>query len=768
MTHDRPIEVSRSHGPLHHWGQFVVRHRTLAVALPVLLALFLLPLALTVQDRLSSGGWLPAGAEAVAVDHRLVDEFGRHTTSHYLLFTDPAGELTVDDTGFQREMARTLVVVRQVPGVTAVYTASNAPSPAFGERLVAADRSAAIAIVQVNQNVKEAAKTLPALLQTVTSPVLTVEIGGWPAITHDFQSMTSRDLVRAEAISLPITLLLLVLIFGGIIVAGLPVVVTVAALVPALAGVAITSMVIETSVFTINVVIMIGLALGIDYSLILVSRYREELRASSPSAAMVTTIETAGRTIIASGAAVATGLAGLLAFGAPAATATAIAAALVVVTGVVASLTMLPGLLLLVGSRQMGRRQRAHKQRAWLTQWWPILARNPGRWLSAAVLGLALLAVPVLQLQPVMPSMEVIPESQPSRQMLETTLERFPDLSLSPMTVIVEPRRGPDMTSRRNLDRLETLITDISVLEGVGGVTSVWSFLPARMTPAAIANSLALEPGLARIAQPYLTRSAAVIEISLAPGSTSGQAEDLVRFLRENGLAMSDGDLNLMVGGEAAMGVDMMFHLDERAPWTLGIVLSLAMLVLAIQFRSVLLPVKAILLNMLALAAAFGLVVLVFQEGAFAGILANSFTGADTGTTVVIVPLLMFCFMFGLSMDYEIIMLSRIRESWQHHGDNRRAVHEGMIATTNIVTRAALIMVVVFGAFASSDLQIIREIGIGLAIAVIIDATIIRLIALPSAMLLMGRWNWWFPGLGQKEPETLANTRSPLHAERSP
>jgi RND superfamily putative drug exporter len=254
---------------------------------------------------------------------------------------------------------------------------------------------------------------------------------------------------------------------------------------------------------------------------------------------------------------------------------------------------------------------------------------------------------------------------------------------------------------------------------------------------------------------PYLTSGAAVLEVNVHAGAASSEVEAVVERLRSDYLPLSDGDFVVTVGGEFATSMDLMDHLADRLPWTLATVLLLTSVVLFIQFRSVLLPIKAILLNMLALAASFGALVWVFQEGHFAGLLGFE----PLGYTVVIVPLLMFCFMFGLSMDYEVIMLSRIRESWLETGDNRLAVSTGLRGSARIVTSAALIMLVVFASFGASELQVIQQIGLGLALAVFLDATIIRLVALPAAMQLMGRWNWWAPGISQHHPTP---TRNPL------
>ncbi len=740
---------------LNRWGLAVVRYRLLMLGAPVLIALACLPLLTTVEDRLSSGGWLPANAESIQVDHRLDDEFGRHTTAHYLLFSDPTGQLRATDTAFRREVERTVAPLRGDQSVTAIYTWGTTTNSALHPLLISDDERQSLAIIMVDQDVKEAATTIPLLRESLRNDMLDVHIGGWPAITQDFRDLTSSDLSRAELYSLPITLVVLLVVLGGVLLAGVPLVTTVLALIPTLAVIAVMSRFIETSVFTINVVVMIGLAVGIDYALIFVSRYREELANGEPHHPMGVTMATAGRTIIVSGLAVAIGLLGLLTFGVEAATATAIAAATVVMFGVVVSLTVLPAALSLLGDRAKGRSVGRGRVLASIASVIggvgrsarSILDRNPVAALLASCSLLLLLAVPALSMRAEPPGMTVLPSSQPARQMFDTVQADFSASTLSPITLIVEPRNDRAMTSARNLDDLDAFVETLGEIEGVESVVSVWTFLPPGIGSSFLSGGIRVDQDLAAITQPYLTETAAVVEVNVHAEPGSSTAKAILDTIRDEHPRMSDGAFTVMAGGETATSVDLIDHLEDRLPWTLGLVIVATMLVLYVQFRSILLPVKAVLLNMLSLTASFGALVWVFQEGHLAGFLGFE----PLGYTIVIVPVLMFCFMFGLSMDYEVIMLSRIREAWLETGDNDAAISRGLKGSARIVTSAALIMLIVFASFGTSDLQIIQQIGLGLALAVFVDATIIRLVALPAAMQLMGRWNWWSPAVRRRE-----------------
>jgi len=728
------------------------------LGVPLIIVLACLPLLATVEDRLSSGGWLPGSSESVRVDHRLDDEFGRHTTAHYLLFSDPTGQLSATDTAFRREVERTVAPLRGDPSVAAIYTWGTTTNPALHPLLIADDERQSLAIIMVDQDVKEAAAAIPMLRETLRNDILDVQIGGWPAVTQDFRDLTSSDLIRAELFSLPVTLVVLLVVFGGVLIAGLPLITTMLALIPTLALVSIMSRFIETSVFTINVVVMIGLAVGIDYALILVSRYREELVNHDPRHAMGITIATAGRTIIVSGMAVAIGLLGLLTFGVEAATASAIAASTVVLLGVLTSLTVLPAALSLLGDRAKGRAvvrgslvDSIRSRFEWVTvSARSILDRNPVPALVASAALLLVLATPALTMRPEPPGMTMLPSSQPARQMFDTVQADFSASTLSPITLIVEPRNGRPMTSARNLDDLDAFVQTLGEIEGVDSVVSVWSFLPAGIGSSFLSGGIRVDQDLAAIAQPYLTTNAAVVEVNVHAEPGSDAAKAILHAIRTDHLRLSDGAFTVMAGGETATSVDLIDHLMERLPWTLGLVILATMLVLYVQFRSVLLPIKAVLLNMLSLTASFGTLVWIFQEGHLAGLLGFE----PLGYTIVIVPVLMFCFMFGLSMDYEVIMLSRIREAWLETGDNHLAVSRGLKGSAKIVTSAALIMLIIFASFGTSDLQVIQQIGLGLAMAVFVDATIIRLVALPAAMQLMGRWNWWAPSIRKRDMET--------------
>jgi RND superfamily putative drug exporter len=749
-----------------------VRWRWPLLVVPILIALACVPLATRVADRVSTGGWIPSNSDSTTVDGILDEEFGRRTTTHYILFRDPSGILPAADPRFRREVERLVRPLRNDPEVISLSTWGTTGNDLLDSRLISDDGMMSIAIVNLNQDIHAAASGLDRLMGLLESDLIEAQVGGWPATTAALQDLTRADLARAEWITVPLSLVLLFLAFGGLLAASLPILIALASLIVTFAIITVMSRYIETSIFAINVVTMIGIAVGVDYALILISRYREEARRHPLDEALAITMATAGRATIVSGLAVAIGLVGLIAFGVPAAISTGLAGATIVLFSVLLSLTMLPALLAILGDR-ITRPARSFRLPGFRSLPWSspharrlrdIVAIHPALVLAVSGLLLLGLAAPVLDMDASSPTIEILPASADARQMHDTAAASFSSTSLSPITIIVEPRRGR-MTSSRNLDELRAFTERVAAMEGVRGVTSVWTFIPGIPGSGLISGGLLIEPRLRDAVAPYLTDRAAVVEIGVDGDLRDVTSERIVADLRANALALTDGRFHLIVGGDTAANRDLIDHVRTRTPMAIGLVVLVTWLILFVQFRSLLLPVKAILLNMLSLAASFGALVWIFQEGHGHQWLRFE----PTGYTVVIVPIVMFCFMFGLSMDYEVIMLSRIREAWLASGDNAAAIATGLRASAGIVTSAALVMLVVFLTFGTSELQIIKAMGIGLALAVLIDATLIRLLVLPAAMRLMGRWNWWVPsvpGLSRTSAPAVSPPRPPRSIER--
>lgn len=737
--------------PLQRWGALVVRRPWWALLAPILLAVVLLPLAWRATGDLAANGWVPADAEAQRVQELVADEFGQTGNSHVILFSDPSGRLRPQDREFRLAMEQAVRPLRADPSVAAVYTWGSTSNATLDQVLISRDGTRALAIVVLAGEPASASDAIAHLERTLVDTPLEARVGGAPATTAAFLDVGERDLLRAEMVSLPVTLALLLLVFGGVLAASLPIVLAVLTMALAFAAMWAMAQVTLVSTFSVNAITMLGLAVSIDYALIMVTRFREERERDDTPDAVRRTVETAGRAVIGAGATVAIGVSGLMLFRVPAAVSTGIIAAAVVAIAVLLALTVLPASFVLAGDR-LGKRRTPRLRvpkgtrnvlaavTAWRTRY-PL----PTVILTAAVL--VTLALPARHLALSSPTISSLPRSTEARQVADEIATSFPHATLSPIAIVVQPVHH-SMYSADNLQALQDYVTALEALPGIDRADSIWSLLPAAMSPSTYSTSLVLEPELGRVSTPYLTPRAALVNVTLDPTLSDDDRRDLVRELRAASRDMAGRDLEVLVGGNVGMDVDVMAFATEQMPVVVAGIVGLTAIALLVQLRSVFLPLKAIAMNLLSIGASFGALVWIFQDGHLSGVLRFE----PTGTTVVLVPILMFCFLFGLSMDFEIIMLSRIREGWLATGDNDRAVETGLRHTAGIVTSSALVMLAVFAAFATSELGIIKALGVGLAIAVALDATVIRLLLLPAAMQLMGRWNWWTPFRGAASP----------------
>jgi len=517
---------------LFKWGVLIARFRWIALLLPLVLCVALVPLALQVTDRLSAGGWLPSDADSMRVDRMLADEFDRKGPSNYLLFSDPTGRLKATDPEFRREVERIVKPLRLDPEITSVFTWGTTSNDQLNKVLISDDGSMSLAVIAVRHDSTRPPKTFAAFKQQVTSSLFDIKIGGWPATTDALGDLTSSDLARAERLSVPITIVLLILIYGGLIAAALPVALAIGTITVALATLTIISQRLDASVFAVNAVTMLGLAVGIDYALILISRYREELLNHDPEAALARALATGGRSILIAGAAVAVGLAGLLAFGVPAAISTGLAGATVVLTSVLLGLTSLPAALLILNRRlghhtgYLGRiapttRSRLVKD---ISRFQAHVHANAGIAACACVLLLAFLALPVLSMKGGSPTMAILPTAAEARQMYDAVSTRFSSTTLSPITVIVQPRDGR-MTSSTNLENLHDFTNVIGAMPGVTDVNSLWSYVPNAASALAVSSGLTLDRDLQTTTHSYITSRAALIQISIAGKRDEGRQQ---------------------------------------------------------------------------------------------------------------------------------------------------------------------------------------------------------------------------------------------------
>jgi uncharacterized membrane protein YdfJ with MMPL/SSD domain len=697
-------------------GRFAYRRRWLVLAAAVAFLAVAVAWGTGVFGRLTSGGFEDPGSQSARAAAVAAADLGRDDADVVVLYR--SADRTVDDPAYRQAVTGTLDAL---PDDAVERTVSWFGTGAPG--LVSADRHATYAVLTLRGNEQERTHALERFEDRLAAPGLESEVGGATTVGRDINERVSKDIARAETLSMPVLLVLLVLVFGTVIAASLPLVIGVVAILGAFTALHVLSLVTEVSVFSVNVVTILGLGLAIDYGLFVVGRYREELaRGLDTEAAIVRTMATAGRTVAVSGLTVAVSLAGLLIFPQVFLRSMGAGGIAAVLVAVAAALTVLPALLAVLGPRVEAlpvrrRRQQQHAD----TGAWARLARSvmrrPVLYAVGVVAVLLLLGLPFLRVTFGGIDARALPAGTESRQVAETLERDFPANATSPIRAVVTvPAADP-----------AALPTWVGEVRTVPGITS--------------ATVVAKRDGTAKV------------DLGFAGDPMSGDARELVDRVRA--VPPPPGG-TVLVSGDTAVLSDLLGSLGRLLPYMALIVAGATVLLLFLAFGSVVLPVKALLMNVLSLTASFGAIVWIFQDGHLSGLL--GFT--PTGTLEATQPILVLAIVFGLSMDYEVFLMSRIREHYVRTGDNTAAVAAGLQRTGGIVTTAALLLVVVIGAFSLSGITFIKLIGVAMAIAIVLDATVVRGLLVPATMRLLGRWNWWAPAplrrlhdrIGLREP----------------
>jgi RND superfamily putative drug exporter len=715
--------------------------------------------AATAGGRLSQGGWQVPGSEAARAEALFADRFGEQATSMIVLFTDPDGDAASDS--FQQVVRDAVTPLEDEAIVDEIVTYADVGDPQFVSR----DGTKTFALVRLTEPLEQAVDDAEHLAALVNPPAgVETIVTGIPVVQHEFNDAVERDLVRAEIVSLPIALLILLAVFGTIVGAALPIVIAVLALPSAMAGIALLAQVTEMSIFVTNVATMIGLALSIDYSLFTVSRFREELRHRSVADAVEHTMATVGKAVAISGIAVAIGLSSLTAFESPALRSMGLGGVVTVVSTLIFGLTVLPALLGMLGPRVNRLRvplppslrlvedatvaAARHGQGIW-SRIARVVMRRPILIATPVLVVLVLAGLPFFGIQ--LSTGGNLDDLPPSASVtgFHVLDEEFPGGDTDPIEVAVRsdgPIQADGAIAKRWLDRFAGYAGELASIAEVTEVDSVLDppggmdvatyrqllWVPAAQRPAEAA-------GIAAWIDQWIAGDVARIEVfsSALPDSADGRT--LVDAIRS--VPGPEGTAEVVTGGLSSRSHDFMASFTHAVPWAVAIVVGVTGIVLFLTFGSILLPVKAVLMSLLSITASFGALVWIFQDGHLSGLLDID----PSGTIIASTPILMFAVLFGLSMDYEILLLSRIRERYLVTGDNTRAVAEGLGITGGIITGAALVMVAVFGAFALSSVALIKSLGFSMALAVLIDATIVRGILVPAFMRVMGAINWWAP-----------------------
>ncbi|HLX34850.1 MAG TPA: MMPL family transporter [Candidatus Limnocylindrales bacterium] len=745
------------------WGAFIYRRRRLVFVLAIVVAAGAATLAKDASSHLTTSGWLDPTSESSQVSARLEASFGGGRTSYVALFrsTDPNGDAT--SPAFQGAIATTLASTLGQPHVTGVTGFAET----HDTRFISTDGHAAYVLINLDMSEDQSVDAVDSIQASLAPPAgYSVALTGFGPVQKDAARISEQDLQRAETVSLPIAALVLVLVFGSLIAGAMPLLVAGVAIPTALGIVDLVAQQTQMSIYVLNIATMLGLALAIDYSLFITSRFREELaRGRTVEQAVERAIGTAGKAVLFSGIAVAIGLSGLLWFRASALSSIGLGGSIVVLASVLYSLTFLPAALGMLGPRvnalsvdgllrRLGLRRGDPAQRR--SRWEAVahgVMRRPIAVLVPVLLVLFVLGSPFFSLAQGVPDATVYPAGVASRDAWVALQTEFPQGETTPIVALVDPTDG-NPTSPGTIaavmaysDRVAAL-ANIDRIEGPFTITDPTTGQP--MTSDQVAQAYdapagTLPPALAQaisaLRDTYIKGSTIQLDAvsplkSTEPAGTS-QIEQIRRVDHGSGIAQ------VQIGGAAAIGEDFLLSQSDRMPWAIGTTLLASAIILFLLFGSLAIPIKAVAMTLLSLTASFGALVWIFQDGNLSNVL--HFT--PLGYTIAGNPVIMFATLIGLSMDYEVLLLSRIQEAYRRTGDNQAAVAEGLSKTAGVITGAAMIMVTVFAAFALADTITIKSIGVGMAIAVALDATIVRVLLVPATMRLLGAWNWWAPGI---------------------
>ncbi|HXN02050.1 MAG TPA: MMPL family transporter [Candidatus Dormibacteraeota bacterium] len=733
------------------WGRFVYRFRWATLVVSALLLGLSIAGVLTGGTLAGNGGFgadLAAGQTQKLISGEIHPQKAAIGSGFILIFSSPT--LNVTDPAFQSAVEQALAPLATDPRVTSVNTPYSVP-PAAQSSYISRNQHEALVFVNLKDDSITAQGYINSLVAEIHPGALSMVATGNVPINLAFNKTLESDLQRAEYLALPITLIMLVIIFASAVAALLPLGVGVLAILGGLAGTFLLARFTDVSQYAINIITLIGLAVAIDYSLFIVNRFRDELAAgASREDAIAIAMSTAGRAITFSGITVAVGLSAMLFFQGTFLASMGAAGTIVVAIAVFYGLTFLPAVLSVLGAR-------VDWWPAWLKKRLPFLGRRgpsgSGIWhamavwvmrrpvvvLVPALVVLLIAGTPFLQLRLANGDVDQLPPGNPAREGYDTLVRDFPGQDQTTITAVVYYPNGSPLTADHvgaiyDLSRQFAAMPNVLAVSSIVNLESSLSRAdyqrlysgPATQLPAPMQQALTSSTGQ------HLT----VLYITTNKQYTSDDARAIVNAVR----AAQVPDGQVLATGGTAYDLDIVNFILQRTPVAVATVILITYVVLFLLTGSVVLPLKAVLTNLFSISASFGALVWVFQQGHLSGLL--HFTAQSIDPSI---PVILFSIVFGMSMDYEVLLISRIQEEYRRTGDNQAGVALGLEKSGRLITGAALIMVAVFLAFGNADVVIIKAIGVGLAIAIAIDATIVRILIVPSVMRLLGRANWWAP-----------------------
>jgi len=760
----------------YHLGKLATRYRWLIVGFWMVAIAVSLPFAPRASEVLHSGGFVSPDVESQQAVNLLAQKLHLNLTIVQFIFTSQ--HYTADSPQFIREIQTALAGVRGMSEVSGIVSFTDNP------RQISLDRHAAYVNVLLKPDPDSAPKLLPELEHRLQSvPDLKTSIGGGPVFYEDIQAVSERDLRRAEMLAFPFAVIALLLVFRSVVAAVLPALVGGGAVIASLALLFGLGQITTLSIFVLNITTLFGLGLGVDYSLFIVSRFREELaHGRNVEEAVAITVATAGRAVTFSGLTVSIGLLGLIFFRINMLRSVGMGGMLVVLIAVFAAITLLPAVLAIIGTRvnafpvrlpRLWGRKQIQPNPDGLTNTDPqygfwyrlsqLVMRYPVRIFVSVLLFMIALGLPFLGVRFSAPDASILPADVPSRAAYDLLASRFNARETTPILLAVQTKGN--VLTPDNIRNLYAYVRRIEADPRVARVDSIVSADPRfaldQYEVLYTHPQLVADPYLSAFLKTSVAGDTTMISVISKYGMLDQHSQELVQTIRNT---HPENGITVLVDGGTAGNIDYVHSLYTDFPIAVLIVSITTYIVLLLFFRSLFLPLKAILMNTLSILASYGALVVIFQNGFMHQVLGFtplSFVEASS-------PILLFCALFGLSMDYEVFLLSRIQEAYWQTGDNTKAVALGLQRSGRIITSAALIVIVVSACFATADMILVKALGLGMALAVALDATLVRGLLVPATMRLLGDWNWWLPFVGvQRRPPVLAEGSDVQQLEES-
>lgn len=732
---------------MHALARLVTRHPVLVLLVWALVAALCIPLAAKAPSALSAGPGKLDNTESAQVTRLLKDKFGEQDNNTVLLVTKSDPPLTTAQG--QETYDKFVSGLEQVKGVSRVVKSQR--SGTLSTQSADGVRGLTLAQIPVQDGAEEALANIRAYVRQAKSPGLTVQITGGQAIAEDFTIYAEKDTKQGELGALPLIALLLVMVFGALVATGLPLIVGVLGITVAMAGLYGLAQVIEVSTFAQSVITMLGLGAGIDYALLMVNRFREELAKGDPAEphhsadAAARTILTAGRSVGFSGLTVAIAMAGLIVPPVPIVRSLGIGGVLAVLLIVLASLTALPAMFTLLGERinsprvlKIGWAQSSGASASWTAFARRVTARP---WVGLLLGGafLLILSLPAYGMRTGYAGAWGLSSGIESRDALVEVRKLGAGGLLSQFEIVLD-LEGKRYTPA-DKPKFQAVVNQLKAMPGVKGVLSPFITRADLQSNGNQSNTEAIG-ALSTLTRRSFSKDRSYLRLTVIPDDAL-KAEQIPDYQQRLEDILDGSGYKYLLGGGPIGGQEWSRSVTNTLPTVVAAVFIGTFLLLMLAFRSLVIPLKSILMNALTVGAAVGVVTLIVQDGFLASFL---HIPTDVGVLDSTLPVLLFAVMFGLSMDYEIFLLSRVHEEYLSGKSNDEAIVLAVGHTARIITSAAMIMFIVFAAFIFGRVIATLSIGLGLAVAVILDSTLVRLILVPSFLKLAGKWNWWLPG----------------------